>query len=423
MLIRNATKITHTAQSTITRTPTQITLDAGAGNDVIRVSKQAANCYSVSVNGQNHYFNQAEMAKLTIKGGSGNDRIQVDANVDIALRVQGGSGKDTIINHARGTRISGGSGNDTIHNTGANARLNGGSGQDWMVNTGAGAVVKGGSGNDFITNHGHGARVSGNSGHDSVTNYGQNARVHGGLGNDQIVNRGNGAYVNGGWGHDRVDNVASGVRVYGCHGNDNITSRGNYNRLLGGSGYDYVRSAGVGNAAGAGHTFRAGVTSTDVRASSYLAAQAHGAVQYNNLMARADAALGAYRPGMLPTQQGMGTLNQMFPQPGLGGLGQNYGAPNPALSALSDPSLTVEDKVALTLMMVMNQMDKEIEGQTQKIQALQGQGGQAGQSSIDVESMKLNRLVTKRQQMFDTLRSIIDKYNETAKNTIQSMGR
>ena len=37
--------------------------------------------------------------------------------------------------------------------------------------------------------------------------------------------------------------------------------------------------------------------------------------------------------------------------------------------------------------------------------------------------MKLKRLIDKRSQMFDMLRQIIDKYNETAKNIIQSMGR
>ncbi|MEO1335803.1 MAG: hypothetical protein AAFV29_09160, partial [Myxococcota bacterium] len=52
-----------------------------------------------------------------------------------------------------------------------------------------------------------------------------------------------------------------------------------------------------------------------------------------------------------------------------------------------------------------------------------GGGGGNSQSSIDVESQKLNRLVTKRQQMFDITRSIIDKYTETAKNQIQSLGR
>ena len=41
--------------------------------------------------------------------------------------------------------------------------------------------------------------------------------------------------------------------------------------------------------------------------------------------------------------------------------------------------------------------------------------------SIDVETMKLKRLIDKRSQMFDMLRQIIDKYNQTAKGIIDSM--
>ena len=51
-------------------------------------------------------------------------------------------------------------------------------------------------------------------------------------------------------------------------------------------------------------------------------------------------------------------------------------------------------------------------------------GGPANASpSVDVETMKLKRMIDKRNQMFDILRSIIDKYNETAKNIITSIGR
>ncbi|MBI4820299.1 MAG: hypothetical protein HY791_28800 [Deltaproteobacteria bacterium] len=114
-------------------------------------------------------------------------------------------------------------------------------------------------------------------------------------------------------------------------------------------------------------------------------------------------------------------------------------------SVLNDPSLTVEDKVMLMLMLVMKKMDKDIENQSQYINQVQqqqgnkGQGqqggfgkvaggfgqtpGQEGAPSIDLETQKLQRMVTKRSQMFDTLKAIMDKYNETAKGVIQSMGR
>jgi len=128
---------------------------------------------------------------------------------------------------------------------------------------------------------------------------------------------------------------------------------------------------------------------------------------------------------------------------------------------LNDPSLTVEDKVTLMLMLIMKKMDKDIERQAQYINSIQQQqgnrqkkgntlgkvgtvaggalggpmgakvgggvggkmGGGGNSPSIDVETMKLKRMIDKRSQMFDMLRQIIDKYNETAKGIIQSIGR
>src|SRR5688572_7321258 len=121
-------------------------------------------------------------------------------------------------------------------------------------------------------------------------------------------------------------------------------------------------------------------------------------------------------------------------------------------NVLSDPSLTVEDKVTLLIMLIMKKMDRDIERQAQYINSIQqqqssrqpggggagagafgfgaggpfaGPGGDAGNNSpsIDVETMKLKRLIDKRSQMFDMLRQIIDKYNQTAKGIIDSIGR
>ncbi len=128
---------------------------------------------------------------------------------------------------------------------------------------------------------------------------------------------------------------------------------------------------------------------------------------------------------------------------------------------LADPSLTVEDKVVLMMMLITKKMDRDIERQAQYINSIQqqqskrggGAGGKGGKGggllggltggifgggvfganngggqgnnnpSIDIESMKLKRLVDKRSQMFDILRQIIDKYNQTAKSMIDSIGR
>jgi len=86
-----------------------------------------------------------------------------------------------------------------------------------------------------------------------------------------------------------------------------------------------------------------------------------------------------------------------------------------------DPTLSPEDKITLTRMMLIQKLDDDIAEQTRRVSALQN--SPSTDQSIDVETMKLKRLIDKRSQMFDMLRQIIDKYNETAKGIIDSMGR
>jgi hypothetical protein len=86
---------------------------------------------------------------------------------------------------------------------------------------------------------------------------------------------------------------------------------------------------------------------------------------------------------------------------------------------LEDPTLTLEDKLTLTRMMLIQKLDDDIAEQTRRVNALQNSSSTG--HSIDVETMKLKRLIDKRSQTFDMLRQIIDKYNETAKGIIDSM--
>ncbi len=65
----------------------------------------------------------------------------------------------------------------------------------------------------------------------------------------------------------------------------------------------------------------------------------------------------------------------------------------------------------------LNGLDGEIASQASRIEALQNSNLSGG--TIDVETMKLKRLIDRRSQMFE----IIDKYNQTAKGIIDSIGR
>jgi hypothetical protein len=132
-------------------------------------------------------------------------------------------------------------------------------------------------------------------------------------------------------------------------------------------------------------------------------------------------------------------------------------------SVLSDPSLTMEDKIMLALMLICSKMDEDIKRQTEYLNQLQNQqgarnkkggalgaigglagtalggpvggmlgssvggklggagGGQDGEKSIDMETKKLERMIQKRSQLFDTLSKIMERYDQSAKNVIQSM--
>lgn len=97
------------------------------------------------------------------------------------------------------------------------------------------------------------------------------------------------------------------------------------------------------------------------------------------------------------------------------------GMPEAEIGAvLGDPSLTDEEKGARVVELIstnLQALDREIERQAQLLQT------QRDSPSLDVETMKLKRMIDKRSQTFDALRQIIDRYNQTAKGIIDSIGR
>ena len=121
-------------------------IDAGAGDDLIKVSKTGDNQYTVSVNGQEFQLTREEMENLELDAGAGNDKIIIDESVDVAIKVNGGGGDDQIVNHASGIEIDGGKGDDQITSTGDLNDIRGGAGRDTISVTGNGNHVTGGGG-------------------------------------------------------------------------------------------------------------------------------------------------------------------------------------------------------------------------------------------------------------------------------------
>ncbi len=97
------------------------------------------------------------------------------------------------------------------------------------------------------------------------------------------------------------------------------------------------------------------------------------------------------------------------------------GADNQSFSGMS-----VEDMVVMLLMRIMNEKDKEITEQANKLKTLNastpesGEGG-ATSGAIDEQAMVLKRMTEKRGQLFDMLKGIINAYDKTAEGIIRDL--
>lgn len=192
-------KLKFSKEATETRTPDgRIVLDAGSGDDIIDVKPDPNNKGGVivTINGEEHCYSAEEAAKLTIKGGSGDDTIKVDSNVKVGLRLDGGSGDDKITGGSGDDRIIGGSGDDHVDGGAGDDRICGGSGDDRIRGGSGDDRIRGGSGNDQIKGGSGDDRIFGGSGGD---------RIRGGSGDDYIYGGSGNNQVDGGSGNNRID--------------------------------------------------------------------------------------------------------------------------------------------------------------------------------------------------------------------------
>jgi hypothetical protein len=83
-----------------------------------------------------------------------------------------------------------------------------------------------------------------------------------------------------------------------------------------------------------------------------------------------------------------------------------------------DPTLSDEERIRHVTLAIRQDIASGDEEQARLVRGLETRS-----PSTDVETLKLTRLLDQRAQQFDMLRQVIDKYNQQAKGTIDSMGR
>lgn len=86
-------------------------------------------------------FTLAQVGRIVIFGGSGNDKLKVPTNLGLAFEIYGGAGDDTITGGSLADILDGGLGNDKITGGGGDDLVRGGGGND---------MLDGGAGNDLL---------------------------------------------------------------------------------------------------------------------------------------------------------------------------------------------------------------------------------------------------------------------------------
>ena len=203
----------------------QLVFTTGAGNDEVKVTRNEDGSLALDANGQRYRLELAPGQELTIRAGDGNDVIDVAADVEVNIIVDGGNGDDSIRTGAGNDRIDGGAGNDTIYSGAGRDDVFGNSGND-RISAGAGDdVVYGGDGDD---------QLFGQNGNDFVDGGSGNDTVYGGAGND---------ILSGGLGDDRIEGHAGDDRIYAGGGRDIISDTGGNNVVYAQTGVDQVSAS------------------------------------------------------------------------------------------------------------------------------------------------------------------------------------
>ncbi len=177
-------------------TSDQLVFTTGSGNDNVRVTRNDDGSLALDANGEKYRLELADGQELTIRSGDGDDVINVAADVEVNIIVDGGNGDDTITTGAGNDRIDGGAGNDVIDAGAGDDYVFGNSGDDRIVAGSGNNVIYGGDGNDELL---------GGVGNDYLDGGAGDDLIEGGAGDDILV---------GGRGNDRLDGQAGNDRVY-----------------------------------------------------------------------------------------------------------------------------------------------------------------------------------------------------------------
>lgn len=222
-------------EATVTRFGNTIIVDAGDGDDQISINQNSLGQITVSVNGEQQTFSGADVNKLEIQGGDGNDRITIGSSVKVQLRIVGGAGDDIItVDHTvtAQQQLFGGDGNDQITGGSGHDKIEGGDGDDVIDGGDGDDYINGSTGNDQIRGGAGKDVIYGGAGNDQVDGGADDDYLEGGAGEDELVGGEGDDVLSGGRDNDQIDGGAGNDVIYTGHGKDKVNGRAGSNRIF-----------------------------------------------------------------------------------------------------------------------------------------------------------------------------------------------
>jgi RTX calcium-binding nonapeptide repeat (4 copies) len=112
------------------------------GDDTVHISKAGEDLYKVTINGYSEYVSGEELQAMEFDLKGGNDKLEVDENVDVPINAKGGKGNDRLIGGKGNDKLDGGDGMDYVDGRDGNDNLSG--------ITQDGEIMLGGKGKDVF---------------------------------------------------------------------------------------------------------------------------------------------------------------------------------------------------------------------------------------------------------------------------------
>ena len=150
-----------------------LVINGTAGNDVIELG-QTATAYVVTLNGVATQHAIADVSKIDVKCGDGDDIVVASPALTLGFYADGGNGNDRMIGSQAADTMLGAAGKDQLYGGLGNDRLNGAGGNDKVLGEAGADRLYGGEGNDYMDGGSSNDRLYLHNGLDTVFGSGGN---------------------------------------------------------------------------------------------------------------------------------------------------------------------------------------------------------------------------------------------------------